>query len=265
MPRHAPCLIAGLVVGLFAGACGDDDDEGATASAPPADLAGTKWVLSSYVADNEDVGAAAVAALDFGADGTLSGTTGCNRFGGTFSQDGSNLAIELGPMTLVACSDEATTAQEGAIVDGMSRVASFTTSGQLALLGDDGAVLLIYDPNTADLEGTSWAATGVNNGTGGVESTALTQTISAAFAAGGALSGFAGCNQYNADYETSGSDELTITNVVTTRMACAQDAMTLESRFTTALAKVAGYSISGTTLTLRDADEATQLTFAAAF
>ena len=265
MPAPArPSLMAALVLVVFVSACGDDDDgQAAQASVPPADLAGSKWVLSSYVADDEDVGAAAVAALDFGADGTLSGTTGCNSFGGTFSQDGSNLSIELGPMTLVACSDGATTAQERAIVDGMSRVSSFTTSGQLALLDDDGAALLIYDPNTAGLEGTSWTATGVNNGTGGVESTTLTETISAAFAAG-ALSGFAGCNQYNAKYETSDSDGLTITNVVTTRMACAEEAMTLESQFTAALEKVTTYSISGATLTLRDADGATQLTFAAA-
>ena len=79
------------------------------------------------MADDEDVDAAAVAALDFGADGsTLNGTTGCNGFGGTYSQDGSNLTIELGPMTLVACTDDATTAQERAIVDGLPRVASFT-------------------------------------------------------------------------------------------------------------------------------------------
>ena len=266
MPRHArPCLIAAASLVLLVSACGDDDDQAAPASLPPTDLAGTKWVLSSYVADDEDVDAAAVAALDFGADGsTLTGTTGCNGFGGTFSQDGSTLSIELGPMTLVACTDDATTAQERTILDGLPQVASFTASGQLALLDDTGVALLIYDPNTAGLEGTSWTATGVNNGTGGVESSALTETISAAFATGGALSGFAGCNQFNATYETSGSDGLTISNVATTRMACAEDAMALESQFTAALAKVATYSISGTTLTLRDADGATQVTFTVA-
>jgi heat shock protein HslJ len=266
MPRFArPCLVA-TALALLVGACGDDDDgQAASASLPPTDLAGTKWVLSSYVANDEDVDAAAVAAIDFGADGsTVTGTTGCYSFGGTFSQDGSTLSIELGPMTLVACTDDATTAQERAIVDGLPRIASFTASGQLALLDDKGAALLIYDPNTAGLEGTSWTATGVNNGSGGVQSTALTETISAAFATGGALSGFAGCNQYNAQYETSGADGLAIANVATTRMACAEEAMTLESQYTAALAKVTTYSISGVTLTLSDADGATQVKFTAA-
>ena len=111
---------------------------------------------------------------------------------------------------------------------------------------------------------TSWTATGVNNGSGAVESTTLTSAISAAFAPGGAISGSAGCNQYNGTYATSGADGLTITNVATTRKACADDVMTLESQFTSALEKVTTYSISGVTLTLRDADGATQATFTAA-
>ena len=40
--------------------------------------------------------------------------------------------------------------------------------------------------------------------------------------------------------------------------------MTLESQYTAALAKVATYSLSGDTLTLRGADGATQVTFTAA-
>jgi heat shock protein HslJ len=268
MHRHTPfALIGAVALVVLVTACGDDDDddEAAAASVAPADLAGTKWVLSSYVEDDDDVEAAAIAALDFGTDGgTLNGTTGCNNFGGTYTQNGSDLTIALGPMTLVACTDEATTAQEQAIVDGLPRTASFTSSGQLALLDDNGVAILIYDANAAGLEGTSWTATGVNNGAGGVESTALTSAISAAFAAGGALSGSAGCNQYNATHDTAGSDELTISDIATTRMACADDVMTLESQYTAALAKVATYSISGATLTLRDADGATQVTFAAA-
>jgi heat shock protein HslJ len=259
-------VIATVVLVLLVNACGDDDDDQPRRASPtPTDLAGTKWVLSSYVTADEDVGAAAIAALDFAGDAnTISGTTGCNSFGGTYAQDGDHLTIELGPTTLVACTDDAVAAQERAIVEGMARVASFTAEGKLALLDEGGAAVLIYDPNTAGLEGTSWTATGVNNGTGGVQTTELTATISAAFAADGALSGFAGCNQYNATYETSGADGLTITNLATTRKACVEEAMTLESQYTAALAKVTTYSLSGGTLTLRDATGATQATFTAA-
>ena len=88
-------------------------------------------------------------------------------------------------MTLVACTDDATTAQERAIVAGLPRVVSFDGNGPARLARRQGRGRLIYDANTAGLEGTSWTATGVNNGSGGVQSTALTATISAAFATAG--------------------------------------------------------------------------------
>jgi heat shock protein HslJ len=260
----APTVISAALLVLLVSACGDDDDDQAAASVAPTELAGTKWVLSSYVADDEDVEATAVSALDFAADGkSVSGTTGCNNFSGTFTQEAAKLTISPGPMTLVACTDDATAAQEKAIVDGLPKVASFTDTGQLALLDSKGKALMIYDANSAGLEGTAWTATGVNNGNGGVAASDLTGAISAAFA-GGALTGNTGCNDYNAKYETSGTDGLTISNVATTRKACADDVMTLESEYTAALAKVATYSISGNALTLRDADGATQATFTAA-
>jgi heat shock protein HslJ len=266
MPRYTtPLLISTALFVVLVSACGDDDDDDqpSAATVGPTELAGTKWVLASYVADDEDVDAAAVAALDFGAT-TVSGTTGCNNFNGSYTQDGDKVTIELGAMTEVACTDDAVTAQERAITDGLGRVASFTVSGQLALLDGDGAAILIYDPNTAGLEGTSWSATGVNNGSGGVESTDLTGTISLSFRAEGAVSGFAGCNQYNGTYATSGTEGLTISGLAMTRKACAAPVMTLESQYTAALAKVTTYSISGNTLTLRDADGAMQATFTAA-
>jgi heat shock protein HslJ len=263
MARYTtPLLISTALLVVLISACGDDDDQPSVATVSPTELAGTKWVLASYVADDEDVDAAAVAALDFGADGkTVSGTTGCNNFNGSYSQDGDELTIALGAMTEAACTDDATMAQERAITDGLARVASFTVTGQLALLDDAGKAILVYDAISAGLEGTTWSATGVNNGSGGVESTDLTDTISLAFAADGAVSGFAGCNQYNGTYTTSGTDGLTISGLAMTRKACEAAVMTLESQYTTALGNVTTYSISGNTLTLRDADGAIQAAF----
>ena len=62
----------------------------------------------------------------------------------------------------------------------------------------DGVTLLAYDEGQSTIEGTSWTATGVNNGREAVESTAATQAVTADFGTDGALSGFAGCNSYNA-------------------------------------------------------------------
>jgi heat shock protein HslJ len=258
-------LIVACVLLVFAmSSCGDDDDDDApSASTAPTQLAGTKWVLSSAVIDDEDVASVAVAALDFGSDGTLSGTTGCNNFSGTYEQEGDELDIELGPMTLAACTDPAATAQEQAILEGLPEVDTFRSTPQLELLDGDGDTLLIYDANTAGLEGTSWTATGVNNGSA-VESTALTEMISAEFRSGGVVTGFSGCNEYNGTYATSGTDGLTITDVAGTLKSCDDATMTLEGQYLAALGNTATYELSGGTLTLRDSSGAIQATFTAA-
>jgi heat shock protein HslJ len=258
-------IVACVLLVFVMSACGDDDDDDATsASTPPTELAGTKWVLSSAVIDDEDVATVAVAALDFGTDGTLSGTTGCNNFSGTYEQDGNELDIELGPTTLAACTDPAATAQERAILEGLPEVDSFRSAPQLELLDDNDDTLLIYDPNTAALEGTSWTATGVNNGADAVESNELTGAISAEFRSGGVITGFSGCNDYNGTYATSGTDGLTITDVAGTLKACDDATMALEGQFLAALGNTATYEMSGNTLTLRDASGAMQATFTAA-
>jgi heat shock protein HslJ len=256
-------IVACVLLVLLMSACGDDDDDDAASASAPTELAGTNWVLSSAVIDDEDVASAGVAALDFGTDGNLSGTTGCNNFSGTYEQDGDTLSIELGPTTLAACTDDALTAQEKAILEGLPKVESFRSTPQLELLDEDDDTLLIYDPDTAGLEGTSWTATGVNNGSA-VESTNLTETISAEFRSGGVITGNSGCNEYNGTYATSGSDGLAITNVAGTLKACDEPAMTLEGQYLAALGNTATYELSGGTLTLRDSSGAIQATFTAA-
>ena len=257
-------LGVGAIIAIVLSSCGDDSKDSAATgagAAAAATLNGTSWVLSNYVDTNASVTAVAVAALDFDADGsTLSGSTGCNSFGGKFKQDGTKLVITLGPTTLKACTDDAASKQEQSILKLLPEVASFSGTDQLTLQDKAGSTLLVYKAGTAGLEGTSWTATGVNNGSA-VESNALTETVTATFGANGALSGFAGCNQYSATYATSGSDGLTITAITTTRAACDDAKSTLETHYITALGNVATYKISGTTLTLRDSGGAIQASF----
>ena len=85
--------------------------------------------------------------------------------------------------------------------------------------------------------------------------------MTAAFGADGSLSGFAGCNTYTASYETAGGDAIAITDVATTRKACADDAMEVEQQFVAALGNATTYTLAGDTLTLRDAGGSTQVTF----
>lgn len=228
-------------------------------------LSGTAWTLASYQGPaGKAVPAApkANATLAFDANGGLGGSTGCNQFRGTYTLDAQALAIQLGPMTQMACPGAVLTAQETAVVQLLPQVNGFSaTADTLTLTGAGGAELLTYAAGLTGLEGTSWTATGVNNGTGGVETTALIESLTATFAADGAFSGFGGCNTVSGTYQTSGGSGLTITGLTSTKKACAADVDTLESQYIAALGRVTSYAISGNALTLRADDGAIQASY----
>jgi heat shock protein HslJ len=69
------------------------------AQASMINLAGTEWGFS------EEIGRTAWF-IQFGSDGRVSGSTGCNRFSGTYSQDGDALTIGTLATTRRACLPE---------------------------------------------------------------------------------------------------------------------------------------------------------------
>jgi heat shock protein HslJ len=258
-----------VVTALALVACGDDSGSSAASTAAPAaqaqsqtGLAGTSWILRSFsTASGSSVDAvkAAPAALAF-TENEVSGSTGCNDFSGTYTSDEEALTITLGPMTQKACTDPALTAQETALVAQLAKVASYTSDDTgLTLKDSSGTTVLVYGPGLSGVEG-AWTATGVNNGKGAVQTTTLTEQITAVFGPDGGLSGSGGCNDYNATYTVSG-DALTLGPVAATKKACADDVMTEENAYFAALGNVATFDIKGTTLTLRDGTGATQVTY----
>jgi heat shock protein HslJ len=230
---------------------------------PATGLAGTSWVLASYQSaggGQTPAAAGSVATLAFAAGGRLSGSTGCNQFSGSYTTTGTDLTITLGPMTRMACTGDALNTQEAALTRLLPDVTGFRgPPTALALTGKGDGVLATYTPGLASLEGTSWTVTGVNNGRGGVEATALTENLSATFGPDGAFTGVA-CNNLAGTYQVTGTDGLTITKLAATLMGCPPELAALESQYTAALGEVRTYAISGDTLTLRDGGGATQIT-----
>lgn len=264
--RLAPVLLATAAI-LVLAACGSTSSgsgaDGGGGAAPT--LGGTSWTLVAYA----DAAGTAVAAtpspnsgsLVFDTEGGFSGSTGCNRIAGTFTQDGSTLAMTAGPMTMMACSG-AVAAQETAVVAALPQVASFTADGQLLLLAADGATLLTYDATVTELAGTSWQATGINNGKGALVSQAGTEAVTATFGTDGQVSGTGGCNQYSGTFTVGETNALTIGPIAATEMACAEpDLNEIESNYFAALPLVASYEVEADRLTLRDATGAMQVTY----
>jgi heat shock protein HslJ len=237
---------------------------GAAAAASATDLAGTAWNLTAYAdakgAEVPGTTGANLGTLAFAADGTFSGSTGCNRLVGSYKQDGSALTMAPGPMTKMACPPDVT-AQEDAILAALPKVASFTSGTALVLTNAAGGTLLTYAPGTASLAGTSWTATGINNGKDAVVGQAGTEKVTIAFGTDGTVSGSSGCNTYNGSY-TADAGTIAFGPLAQTMMACEDAIMQIEQEYTAALAASTVYAIDGATLTLRDAAGATQVTFA---
>lgn len=125
---------------LMAG-CGDDDGSGDLTS-----LDGTSWTLvaGSGVTFPNDV------ALTIQFDGgTASGSGGCNRFTGSYEEDGNSLSLGRVASTRMACPEEIMDA-ENAYLSVLESVSSWSaTDSELVLSDSSGQELLRYDAANA--------------------------------------------------------------------------------------------------------------------
>src|SRR5688500_15032012 len=93
--RILAALLTALLAPVLVTACADDEAAGTQAAA----IEGVPWVLESG-AGMEAGGPAPTATFEAG---RVTGTTGCNRYSGTYVVDGGRLSIEPGATTLKGC------------------------------------------------------------------------------------------------------------------------------------------------------------------
>ena len=235
---------------FVAGTPSTDSTEAAPESS--GDLAGTSWTLSSLN------GAPAITdtavTIQFGADGTLSGTDGCNQFSTTFTQDGSNLTTNpAGASTMMAC-PEPIMAQATAFSAVLAATTSFTMTDTDLSLQAGGQVLATFAVSSSDLADTAWDVVSYNNGREAVVSLILGTEISANFGLEGDLTGNAGCNQYFTSFAAA-DGRIEIGPAGSSRRFCPEPPgiMDQEQEFLAALESAATYSIRGNLLEMRSA------------
>ncbi len=218
-------------------------------------LAGTAWILSSLEGELplDDT----TVTLQFGQDGTVSGTDGCNRFSGSYTQDGTSLTIAQ-PLasTMMACPDPIM-AQAAAYQAALGRVNGFAASSRQLVLFADGEIVATFVAEAQDLVGTEWDVTMFNNGREAVVGVLEGTEITLFFGENGELSGNAGCNQYIGSFTTDG-DTVQIGQLGSTMRFCAEPEGTMdqESQFLNALQSAATFTVEGDTLEMRTAGDA---------
>jgi heat shock protein HslJ len=227
---------------------------------PPADpLAGTRWSLATLNGTAPISGTQV--SLNFGTDGSFAGSDGCNRYNASYVADGTSLTI-TSPIagTMMAC-EEAVMKQATDYTGALASVTAFAVvSETLTLTGVDGADLLTFAAQSQELAGTTWSATGYNNGQQAVVSVAAGTQVTVTFGTDGMLSGFAGCNNYAGPYE-AGKGTIAIGALASQRMACPEPAMSQETQYLAALPTAATYTIEADALELRTADGAIAATY----
>ena len=253
-PVVAP-IVALLMLATVAGCGGGGEGE---APADPAALEGTPWVLASGL-DVEGWETVAPSATFEG--GRVAGSTGCNRFNGSYTVDGD--ALELGQlaMTQRACLPPADGA-EREYTAALGRVAAWQSEdGELVLLDADDEEVLRY--RAATPIGT-WQANAILQGDAVVSLLAGTE-VTASFDEGGRLSGSAGCNNYTATYTTDRS-AIEIAEPRATKKACTEPAgvMEQEAAYLAALPKAARFEVTGDSLRLLTARGTIVATFSRA-
>ncbi len=240
-----PLLAAGLASG-----CGGDDD-----AADPPTLENVPWVLTSGV-DVEGWEAVAPG-IRFGPS-RFGGSTGCNRYGGSYTVDGDMLDLGEIAATLIACPPPAD-AVERAYLAALERVARWSVDDdELTLLDADEAEVLLFVAATPSGE---WEVTAFARDTG-VTSPIVGTELTASFE-GGRLTGSAGCNTYTTSYTLDG-EAIAIEPAAATRKLCPgpPGVMEQETAYLAALTEAARFGVVGGSLELQREDGTIVATFA---
>ena len=259
--------LAMIGIASLLAACGQTPTPRATPSATTpsagASIAGTRWLLES-IAGAPIAGGTTVTA-HFAADGTVNGSDGCNRYRGSYTVTGDTVQVaDSLASTQMAC-DPAVMDQARAYLDALLAARGFAVENdRLELTGQGGAVLLTFTREVQELAGTSWLVTGYNNGQQAVVSVIEGTTLTVSFGTDGSVSGSGGCNSFGGDV-TAQAGTLAIGPLASTLMACSEPegVMQQEAQLTAALESAATYSIEGSVLQLRTADDALAATLAA--
>jgi len=225
--RHPVSARVSLPGGRFLAGC--------CRSPGPPPLEGPTWRVDELTGQDPGALAAARPALTVRFhEGRVEGFSGCNRFAGGYSLEGSR--VRLGPVagTMMMC-DEPAMARENAFRSVLAGTLAFSIAeGRLTLRTESGATAGLREAPAPTLEGVQWEVTGYNNGRQAVVGPRPGSTLTLVFR-DGAVTGTAGCNTFRATYTLDG-DRLDIGPIGSTKKTCpGEGVMEQEREFLAAL------------------------------
>jgi heat shock protein HslJ len=240
-----------------------------TGQVPGPRLEGTGWTLTGYMHNGTVVPPipGTTITLDFGTEGKISGSAGCNHYFASYEVKGTGITIGQAGSTEMYCSAPGVMNLESTYLTLLTRSKTLSVEGDhLTLSGEQGALILTFaktvPPKQQPLAGTNWTLESFHTGDA-VSSVLAGTTITAVFKKEGSITGYAGCNRYFASYNLTGTS-LQVSQAGSTKMACgAPGVMQQEGSYLTLISQAKTFTIKGDHLTLADAKGAAMLSFLA--
>ncbi len=216
-------------------------------------LFNTLWVLVAYgdPANPTVVDPGLRITAEFTPEGQISGFAGCNNYSGTFeaSTEGT-LALSPLATTVMACDQG--TEQESAYLSALQNPQGFGFSNegrlQIKYLNSSGEEnQLVFTSGQATLTDNIWVLLSYGD-LKSPQTVPPGSLLTAIFSTDGNLSGFSGCNTFNAGF-TLQDGQISVGPVASTMMAC-PSGMEEEQAYLGALGSLQSYEIKGNSLTL---------------
>lgn len=188
----------------------------------------------------------------FSADGTVSGSSGCNSYVATYQVGDMALTIGTPVTTMMSCNSPAGIMnQETVYLSNLQGAASYRIDGNLLMVYDgSGKTLLTYQRGGSTgspppFAGIPWNLEMYRQSSGSNSSVIPTTKVTAFFSPAGTLTGSAGCNSYTGTFITSGSSAIAIGPLSTTRMFCGeQGVMDQETSYLILLRTATSYEMT---------------------
>jgi heat shock protein HslJ len=182
------------------------------------DLAGTSWEVIGYNNGKQAVTSVLIGTTmtaDFGTDGTLSGTSGCNTYKGTYAVTGNQITIGPLATTRMVCPQEIMD-QETLYLAALQTAATYRIEGtRMELRTKDGALAVNFQekPATPDnpiLE-IVWQWVNVTNQTTRVTTSVPNpENYTITFHSDGTFNGKADCNNISGTYSQDNGFSITL-------------------------------------------------------
>lgn len=229
--------------------------------ADPADISGRTFISVSVTEDGEPhpLVEGTVIRLSF-EDGTISASAGCNSMFGSYTIEDGILVVDAMGMTEMGCAP-ALMAQDQSVAAFLGSRPAITLSGDDLTLTSETTTIQLLDREVAEpdqpLVGTLWTLESIITADA-VSSVPLGATATIQFNEDGTVEIQPGCNSAGGSYTVDG-DTITLSNIVTTDMACMGARGELESAVMGVIsAGSVTYSIDSGSLTIMAGDRGLQ-------